>query len=156
MTRQPQWKCIARLGDADPVSYGGYFVYIDETGVYPPKAEKLFEPSDDQDLDDPKARWTVYRFILEPCTFEDGVLSDNPYHRGFPVWFADKLAGIAAFVGQTELQLITSFCSVDPVDRAFAWQAVGDYHGYENLDSYPLQLTQAEAEARYGDVSIKA
>ena len=40
-TKQPKWKLIAQLGDVNPIDYGGYFIYEDETGVYPPEGEKL-------------------------------------------------------------------------------------------------------------------
>ena len=148
-TKQPRWRLVANLGDTTPLEYGGYFVYRDATGVYPPEAELLREPEDGNALDDPAARWTVYRFILEPCTFVDGVLSDNPFHPGHAVWFADSLVGLASFTGQTELELITAFCSDDARVRADAWRTVGDYHGYENLDSYPIELTRAEVKRRY-------
>ena len=48
---QPVWSCIANLGDVNPIDYGGYFVYIDTTGVYPPEAELLIAPSDNDDDD---------------------------------------------------------------------------------------------------------
>lgn len=152
MSNQPVWKEIAQLGDADPITYGGYFVYVDETGVYAPEVSMIEPPTDDVDEDDPDARWTVYRFVLEPCTFIDGVLSDNPYHPAHAVWFADKLADIAQTMGQDELDLLQGFTSSDPVARAYAWRCVGDYFGYHELDHYPQQLTRAEVEQRFAEV----
>ncbi len=43
---QPKWKLLANLGDANPIDYGGYFVYRDETGVYRDEAEKLISPDE--------------------------------------------------------------------------------------------------------------
>lgn len=144
---QPTWKCIANLGDVDYLEYGGYFVFEDTTGVYPPEAELLQEPCEDE------TRYTVHRFVLEPCTFVDGVLSDNasPTHSA---WFADSLQSIADFVGMTYLELVIALCDTSTregaiKERAHAWRAIGDYHGFDNLDSYPLMLTRAEADARY-------
>lgn len=161
---QSQWTIIANLGDASPLEYGGYFVKVDETGVYAPEVEVLQELPDEVDVDDPEARWTVYRFILEPCTYVDGVLSDNPSHPDYAAWFATPeaeratrpqdttyLSRIAESDGHTIAELIAGFCSADPIERAWAWREVGDYHGYDELDSYPLTLTRAEVEARYPD-----
>ena len=47
-TKQPSWKCIGHIGDVDPIAYGGGFVYIDETGIYPPELT-YFEPAEDSD-----------------------------------------------------------------------------------------------------------
>ena len=137
---QPKWKLVGNLGDATPLEYGGYWVYTDETGVYAPEAEIYFPETGE-----------VYRFILEPCTFDNGILSDNPYHKDHPVWFDDSIKGMASFVGIEPSQLVAEFLSDDPLERADAWRTVGDYHGYDNLDSYPLVLTAEEAEKRYGN-----
>jgi hypothetical protein len=136
MTKQPQWKRIANLGDVNPVEYGGYFVYTDRTKVYPPEAELLRTP------DDGGEGWTIHRFILDRCTFVDGVLSDNAYHPELPTWFAKDLAAVASFIGSTELDLINGLCSDDPIDRASAYRAIGEYHGFDNFDGYPRQYTK--------------
>ncbi len=147
---QPVWKLVANLGDADPITYGGLFVYTDETGTYPPKCERL-EPSGEDDHGQPTS-WEIHRFTLEPCTYANGILSDNPYHPDDPAWFADSLDGIASCMGYDKFSLIGHFLSDDPIQRAWAWCAVGDYHGYENLDSYPITFTDRdEIEARYHD-----
>ena len=71
---QPIWKFVANLGDADPITYGGFFVFTDETGVYAPEAELLEEPTEDFKL------WSVSRFPLENCTFASDI---NPPKRYF-------------------------------------------------------------------------
>jgi hypothetical protein len=118
---------------------------------------------DDEEIESDKQCYVAYRFSLDRCTYVNGVLSDNKFHPDHPAWFAKPeierrdrpqdttyLKGVADFVGQTEEDMIASFCSEDPRLRAMAWQAVGDYHGFENIDDYPLRLTRAEAEERYG------
>ena len=166
MSKQPVWKFIANLGDAHPIKYGGLFVYVDETGVYPPEAELLVEPSDEEWHDDDRKefeadgkphestlRWKVYRFILEPCTYINGILSDNKFHPNHPAWFAKYLHLIASSSGQPDDRaFISMFLSDDPCERAWAWRAVGEYHGWENLDSYPLTLTREEVNERYKDL----
>lgn len=151
-TKQPTWKPVANLGDVDPVTYGGQFVYIDETGVYPPECE-VIEPADEETA---RPYATVWRFILEPCTHIDGVLSDNKFHPTKPAWFADSLHQLAAFAGVTFESLVECLTSSDPVQRAHAWLEIGRYHGWQNLDSYPLEIeTIEDARERYAD-DIKA
>jgi hypothetical protein len=137
-TQQPRWKMIANLGDVHPIDYGGFFVYVDQTGVYAPEAELLESP----DTDDAPEGWTVYRFVLEPCTYVNGILSDNPFHPDMPVWFADKLESIATTAGIIVEALILNFTSADPIARASAWRSVGDYFGFHELDHYPTQYSR--------------
>lgn len=143
-TNQPIWKQVAQLGDAHPLDNGGLFVYEDTTGVYPPEAEKLECPEDDEN-----GKFTVHRFILEPCTFHNGILSDNKFHPDHPAWFADSLGSIGNTFGQPVAELIDSLVNGNTVSKALAWQSIGEFHGMDNLDSYPLTLTRAEVEARY-------
>ena len=138
MSNQPVWKCVAQIGDATPLDYGGLWVFIDTTGVYPPEGE-LYDADTRQ----------VRRFILEDCTYTNGILSDNKFHPNLPAWFADEMGAVAETMGTTSLNLINQFCSSDPVTRADAWRCIGDYFGWDNLDSYPLTLTRREAARRY-------
>jgi hypothetical protein len=155
MANQPKWKLLANLGDVNPIEYGGYFVYVDETGAYPPEAEWLEADED--------GTWTVYRFILDRCTHVNGILSNNPYHPDHPVWFAKPeseraarpqdntyLKDAADCCGTDPDELAKLFCSADPLERAEAYRVVGLYHGFANLDQYPLQFTsRKEVSARY-------
>lgn len=143
MTNQPKWKLVAQLGDVHPIDYGGYFVYEDETGVYAPEVEFLVAPDDDS------GEWTAYRFSLEPCTFINGVLSDNKFHPDKPAWFADKIGKVAECSGQPDIDAFISSLTGDNIeDKAWAWRAIGEYHGFENLDNYPLTLkTRKDVEA---------
>lgn len=147
-THQPLWKLVAQLGDAHPLDYGGLFVYEDQSGVYPPECAKLVPP-EDSEADSPVAKWTEYRFILEPCTFINGILSDNKFHPEHPAWFADSLESVASFIGQSKADLIVALVDGSAKDKAWAWESISEYHGFGNLDSYPLTLTRAEVEARY-------
>jgi hypothetical protein len=146
MTDQPKWQLIANLGDATPLDYGGLFVFRDETGVHPEEMELLEVQNPDADDDD--LRYEVRRCVLERCTLTGGILSDNSFHPEHPAWFAADLAGVASAIGSTKEDLERLLCSEDPLERAEAYRAVADYHGWDNLDSDPLTLTRAEAEAR--------
>ena len=164
-TNQPKWELVANLGDANPIDYGGYFVYRDTTGVYPAEAERLDSPESDN------GEWTVRRVCLDrlelaydmferkllvPFGFSERTDLPHPIAR-YNEWFADGLESVANYVGMSLDELRNGFCSEDPVERAFAYQAVGDYHGWENLDSYPLTFAnRSEVEARYAEKNVKA
>jgi len=162
---QPNWKYIANLGDANPIDHGGFFVYIDETGVYDPEAE-LLEITRQNDGGEP-IEWNVYRFSLEKCTLQNGILSDNKFHPEHPAWFAEckraerpqdttYLSNVAECMGMDLETLQTLFCSDNPIERAEAYRCVGEYHGFDNLDSYPLTFTdRTEVEQRYAEETSK-
>ena len=154
MTAQPKWKFIDNLGDADPIENGGLFLYVDETGVYPPELEKLEEPMEGE------RRWTVRRVTLDKLKLHrDGdtlYLVPDAYEASWPhpvhqyvEWFASDLDSVASTMGTTREELEEAFCSDKPGERAWAYQCVYDYHGWDNGDSCPLTLTRAEVEARY-------
>lgn len=171
-TQQPEWKLIAQLGDENPVDHGGYFIYEDTTGVYDPEGEILLSPDDD----DAPEGWTVYRFSLDRLKIVEEHTEAEPNVSRFylvpfkynenrdkwgtrewphPIssydeWFHKDLRGVASCCGYDLIELRQMFCSEDPRVRARAYQAVGDYHGFENLDSYPLHFKKrAEVEQRY-------
>lgn len=149
MTKQPVWKFIDNLGDVSPVEYGGYFIFIDETGVYPPEAE-YWDAEDNR----------LYRFSLDQLHDLDGHLiplsiaeknqEDLPYPKDeYNEWFDDDIDNIAETLDITPAELREMFCSDDVLKRAWAYREVGMYWGFENLDSYPLRLTTAQAEERF-------
>ncbi len=145
---QPQWELVAQLGDATPIEYGGYWIFKDATGVYPAEGEFLL-------IDEESGRGTVYRYSLDKCTFIGGVLSDNYYHPDAPAWFADSLDKIADCNGIQPGALIALLCSDDIQERAIGWRNIGDYHGFDNLDSYPLDLSRKELKERYKNPQYK-
>lgn len=154
-TKQPDWKFVANLGDASPLEHGGYFVFTDATGVYDPEAELSVPPCDDIDMDSPEARWTVYRFSLDKLKLVDGHLVPDRYQSDWPhpvadyaEWFQKDLKTVADCCGLDEQDLTEMFCSGDVAERAFAYRAIGDTWGFDNLDHDPLQLTRAEMTER--------
>ncbi|MGH9970624.1 MAG: hypothetical protein ACREBG_22935 [Pyrinomonadaceae bacterium] len=154
MTEQPKWKLIANLGDASPLEHGGYFVFEDETGVYPPEAELLVVP--DEESEENETSCDVFRFSLDRCKMKQGYLVPFGYQSTWPhalsqyeEWFARDLEGVASCMDSDEETLQDQFCSVDSLERAQAYRAIGDYHGFENLDGYPLRLTSTEVKERY-------
>jgi hypothetical protein len=164
MSQQPKWKFVSNLGDASPLDYGGDFLFIDETGVYPPELEHL-ELADPTVQDDDKLRYTIHRVVLENCTFVKGVLSDNKFHPDYPVWFARKdpehkarhgydqwsrFCDTAKSVEMTGKQLAKQFCDEDPEQRALAWKLIIDANGWHEFDEYPhTNMTRKEVIERY-------
>jgi hypothetical protein len=148
---QPHWKTVCTVGDVNPVDYSGGIVQVDETGVYAPECTWI-EAGESED--DPVR---VYRFILEPCTFINGILSDNRFHPDKPAWFAKPeserkpgvnsttwLKGLADQFNESVEEFAQHFLSDDIQERAGAWMEVGHYHGFDNLDSYPLTMSPDE------------
>ncbi len=154
MSKQPDWKFIINLGDCHPLDHGGYFIFQDQTGVYAPEGVYT-EPNDEE-----AEHHTMHRFILEPCTYSNGILSDNKCHPGLEAWFAKTeaqrkerpqdttyLKDLADQFGASVDELAAMFCSDSLVERALAWREVGMYHGFDNLDHCPDKLTREELKA---------
>lgn len=152
---QPRWKFLANLGDAHPLDHGGLFVYEDLTGVYGCEMERV-EPLSDADdskievrrvlLDRLKEVRKDDRVYLVPFIYEESWC--HPV-SAYVEWFADKLLGIAGYVGSTEAELRERLCSDDGLERAEAYRAIYDHEGWANGDDYPLTLTRGEAKRRY-------
>lgn len=143
---QPKWKFFANLGDVNPIDHGGQFIFIDETGVYPPELEilALADTSAEDDV------WEVHRFILETCTFEDGILSDNKFHKDTPAWFENNICEVASASGIDPAEIIDDLCGDDIRKLALAYAAIADYNGIANFDEYPITFNnRKEVEKRY-------
>lgn len=145
---QPRWQLIDNLGDANPIDHGGLFVYRDTTGVYMEEAE-LLQPIDSE-RGEPET-WYAWRFLLDRCTFVNGVLSDNKYHPECSAWFAKEIGAVASMNGKTSDDMIDDLCSDDPRRRAFAYEAIGNYWGFNNLDGDGPDTfdSRAQVNARY-------
>lgn len=165
MTNQPKWHCVANLGDVNPLEYGGAFVLIDATGVYPPELHVWDEPTGEPAKEveylgwedqctteegekpeelltwitgtiDSTQKWTRHVVILDRCTYQNQILSDNKYHPNQPAWWFNEgsldkapMADLARFNGTDPQQLIYRFCSIDPIERAQAYLMVMQYYG---------------------------
>ena len=104
--------------------------------------------------------WYIYRFDLEKFqVVEDDnhlYLVSSGWNQSWPhalsvyeAWFHHHLEKIA-YLGTSAQELRTALCAEDPLKRAWALCAVGDYYGFLELDSYPLVLRQHEVHSRYG------
>lgn len=152
MTTQPKWKQVGTVGDIHFVEYNGGPVFVDETGIYPPELEYV------QNMPEPDNDAFVYRIVLDNLTMSPaGHLIPAKYDASWPhpiedytEWFDKDLDSVASFVGLPVSDLIQSLTSDKPVARAWAFEALASYHGWENFDSYPLHFTsREELEGRY-------
>lgn len=137
-------KLIGTLGDVNFVSYGGGKVLMNPEGDRP-QVEYL--PYGFDEIPEGMKTLPLYRFDIDKCTYTEGILSENPYHPSYPAWWADRIVSMANTYGEEPGDLIAAFCSDDPMERALAYVKLGEYFGFEELDSYPLQLTPEEGKA---------
>lgn len=155
MTQQPKWKLLGTVGDVNPLDHSGGFVFVDETGVYDPEIEWI-EPEGENEYGEP-IRWKVYRWSLEKCTYQNGILSDNPYHPDYPAWFAKPeserkhrpqdttyLLDICKTMDVSEKTIISNLCGDDIMARANAYLDIARYHGMDNFDEYRLSFSDRE------------
>ena len=171
MTQQPEWELVGNLGDINVVDCGGFLVYHDKTGVYQPEVE-LYEPWNDSDK---PHGGMMYRFILEPPRFktfkryigtdgreyqyQDRTLLDFPSERGsswhwYCEWWVKYLDSIATSAGTTKFHLLRELFSTNPMQRASAYCDIVGHFGPDEFDSYPVELTEVEAQARYARLQI--
>lgn len=144
---QPIWKLLYAT------DYSA--LYVDTTGVYDPEmeiAEEIFDAPGHE-------RFFVYRFPIERLkrvTDDDGNIYVVPYRYDaswrYPAsqyreWYLDTIGDIARSVGRTAEDLIDALCSEDPRERSFAYLDIGGYWGYDNLDSYPLRISEHRMNA---------
>jgi hypothetical protein len=144
-TKQPKWKQVGIIGDLN-----GGPVFVDETGVYPPELEYV------QNM--PEGDAYVYRFPMDNLKLSpDGKLIPANYDASWPhpiesytEWFDKNLDRVASICGVSRQELLDSLLSDNPIERAWGYQALAEYHGWENFDSSPLHFeSRAELEARY-------
>ena len=145
---QPKWKCVANLGDVNPVDHGGFFVFIDTTGVYPPECVALHVPSEGEEAEYPNS-YELGRFICEPCTFVGGVLSDNPFHPELPAWWADDIDSLCDMFDRDRDEWIAHICGDGTLEeRAWCWKELFEMYGAANFGADCPPVTRGKAAMR--------
>jgi len=149
-TKQPKWKQVGTIGDINFVQHDGGPVFVDETGVYCPELEYV------QNM--PEGDAYVYRICLDPLKLSPaGKLIPANFDETWPYpvehyteWFDRDIDRVAGSIGIDRAEFVSALISDNPMARASAYEALAQYHGWENFDSYPLHFkTEAELEARY-------
>jgi hypothetical protein len=128
---------VTSIGDRDPIAYGGAFVYVDETGVYPPEMT-VFEPAyeEEWDNDGENSILRIYRIILEPNVKNE--------------WWYEKLADVSQWSGlpvEYYHEMLEGEGSIGI--KAMAYNDLIEYFGFENFDFYPEEMTATAAYDRY-------
>lgn len=137
----PQWKVV--------VQSDFYRIENDETGVYEPEMEVVDEVNERSFL--------LYRFPLEKQKKVGPFLVPFKYQKEtwpFPTklyepWFVSGLESIAASFGASKLDLVMALCSEDPIERAWAYQAIGGHYGWLNFDGYPTVMSSEGLDKRW-------
>jgi hypothetical protein len=150
---------IATYGDVDFLKYGGQLLLPNRDEIGNPYLEVIEPPTENLDT-----TWVIYRFDVDRLK---KVIVKRTYHlvpfgyepatwphpvRMYNEWFVDSLPNVAESMDCPEEELITDLCSEKPEERARAYIMLGEYHGWENFDSYPLHLSEHEAHERYGQL----
>lgn len=167
MSQQPKWKYVASFGDVNPLNHEGALLFVDETGVYPSELEVITIDNNGEVYEE-NLKYTIYRVPCEPCFFDEitGVLSDNKFHKDYPVWWAkadpdhkqrhgydqwSRFRELAEGMDMTANEYARQFTSDDPEVRGQAYYWLGEHHGWNEFDQYPLKMNRAEAEKRYNE-----
>jgi hypothetical protein len=118
-------------GDVNWFDYGGGLVFRDGRDY---ELEVIIPPGGGLD------HYEIYRVPLD---------------SEVPSWLDDNdLQSIANTVDYPEgaARLREDFSSSNISHRTNAYEAAAAYHGWHNFDSYPLQLSRAEARKRYASL----
>lgn len=142
---QPHWKLYKSLGDIGNI-------YSDTTGAYPPEAE-IWQEYDS----DGQTRFQVYRFPLEQKSLHKGKIIPHGFHKrtdlphpidSYEEWFSKDLDQVARSCSTTKAVLAHALCGANVLKRFNAYYDIGSYHGFDNFDSYPLDLSEKELDKR--------
>ena len=93
--------------------------------------------SDSDDDDSPRAKVRVWRYDLP-----DDVFADHD-------WARKDAAAIARTHGQSVNSLIAASTSRDASERQWALDMIAGYHGWDNIDGYPLEISASEMKRRW-------
>lgn len=118
MSKQPTWKFVTNLGDANPFYSDGIFLFEDTTGSYSPELEYYNAETG-----------SISRFC---CDKVKEIESE---------WYFDKLDDVCDYVGTDKSELILDIQSDNILDRAWAYTNIVSYFGLFEFDQYPAMLT---------------
>lgn len=137
-------------------------LYEDTTGVY----DAELEIAQEYEGKPYTTRYCVYRLSLDRLKVvhegPNSYLVPHKYNSTWPhpvasyeEWFSDSLAAVArSFTYGDDKEedigacLVEDLCGTDISARACAYEAIGGYHGFDNFDSYPLDLSEEEWDER--------
>ena len=140
-------KFIGNTGDVNWLQYGGTLimkdtdgslrgVHVDPYGINTGEAEDEYDPC---------MKWEVSIFCIDKLELTEDNKLVCPVSKT-EEWFSDEksLESIASCIGGSTEDLKAAFTSDDPIRLARAYDDVGSYHGYNNLDTCPDYYTRKE------------
>ena len=127
------FKCVANLGDVDPVEHGGIFVMESVDGSQEPQIWHLWR-------EDGAESWSLFIFDIPAV--------DQP---GAEWWWAD-LHRACAYGDVDRRELLADLRGSDVTVRAHAYVSLAQYHGWQNFDHEPLTYDRAQAEAMVAEI----
>ena len=151
--RAEEGEYIGNIGDVNWLEYGGTLIFQDGDRLEATHVDPwMIDAGEVEDEYDPNMKWEVFNYTLDKMQIQDGKLVDEYGHDD---WWTDEetLASIASFVGQEVEELKQSFTSDDPMELAWAYEAIGMHHGFIELDPYPQMLTREEMKNRFEKIT---
>lgn len=161
-------KLIVNLGDADPITYGGLFVFQRPDGsaygvrLEPPDDDQLANArcdwqgrgGKDPEQYHPSLRWEVQEFDIErfalPAEIDETESVQSIIEQLEPrEWWLSRVVGCARCCGHNPIEYLVRLCSEDPVQRAYVYQSFAGYDS-EVMGNY-TRLTRQEVMRRFGN-----
>lgn len=145
MSKQPEWRFFANIGDADPLIHGGIFIFTDATGVYLPEIE-VFEPPEEARSDEPGWYWG------DECTkFFDKKLAPKGTIWRFCV---EKTHDDEWYWREADAETREALLSEDLIAQCQALMDIAHCYGLVNFDQYPTEIDYWEALERYRKMGV--
>lgn len=127
MSKKPDWKYVCNLGDKNPYTEGGIFLFEDKNKNYKSEMEIWYPETKE-----------IYVITLEDVHDDD--------------FFMPSLWRVANFIGVPTEELLGWLESDLIVERGTGYEALVSYFGAYEFDSYPLtDVTKYGFWARYKD-----
>ena len=126
-------RVLGRLGDVNPIEYGGGFVLSCTGGGRSGRSYEIeIAPFGEEDEGD---QISVYRTDVPDNVWED-------------VNWAN-VRDVASGIGADPDELLRAGSSSSPMERASVVQEIANYYGWENFDSYPERYSAKELRSRW-------
>lgn len=139
---QPKWKIVRQSDDEK--------LFVDETNAYPPEVELTINYKDCAHI----FRYSLDRMKQVPSEDDSCVVYlvsekwdktwPHPIHK-YQEWWLKDLSSVSNYVGIPLSEMVQLACSDNVENRASFYRAIGSYHGFLNLDQYPI-ITQNNAK----------
>jgi hypothetical protein len=130
-------RVVGELGDVNPVEYGGGFVLACTGGGRSEQTHEIEIAPYGQEEEGEDGPLTVFRVDIP----EGDVWEDQSWA---------KPRDIARSMGMSERELrALGAAGATPLQKASAIEALAGYHGWHELDQYPLKFSPAELRRRW-------